>query len=50
MSSSDEALEAVRESREELETLADSDLRSAKWAEKLLDAVDDEDADRGGSA
>lgn len=40
-------LEAVRESRDALETLANSDLRSAKWARRLLDAADD--ADEGGS-
>lgn len=34
-------LEAIRESRDALETLAESDLRSAKWARRLLDAVDD---------
>jgi len=50
MSSSDEALEAVHESRDELETLAESELRSAKWAKRLLDAMDGEGANREGSA
>jgi hypothetical protein len=50
VSSSDEALKAVRESREKLETLAESDLRSAKWAKRLLDAMDGEGADREGSS
>jgi len=41
MSASDESLEAVRESREELEQLADSDLPAAWIAEGLLDAIDE---------
>lgn len=39
-----EELESVRESRDALETLAESDLRSAKWARALLDAADAEDS------
>lgn len=50
MSSSDAALEAVRESREKLETLAESELPAAWIAEGLLDAVDDEDGNTEGSA
>lgn len=41
--SSGNGLEAVRENREALETLAESDLRSAKWARALLDAADEDD-------
>lgn len=33
--------ETVRENREELEKLADSDLRSAKYAKKLIDVLDE---------
>lgn len=34
-------LEAVRQNRDALETLAESDLRSARWARELLDALED---------
>jgi len=36
-----QTLEAVRERREELEDLAESDLRCAKYAQALLAAADD---------
>jgi len=39
-------LEAVRERRAELEGLAESDLRCAKYAKALLEAADDADAGR----
>ena len=39
-----QGLEAVRERRAELEDLADSDLRCAKYAQALLAAADDADA------
>jgi len=42
---SEEALEAIRESREDLETLAESDLRCAKYAEKLLEVLDEAEGD-----
>lgn len=45
--SSGGGLEAIRENRDALKDLAESDLRSAKWARLLLDAA--EDADREGS-
>jgi hypothetical protein len=35
-------LDAVRENRDALETLADSDLRTAKYARRLLNAADDD--------
>lgn len=38
-------LEKVRENRDVLEALAESDLRSAKWARTLLDALDAENED-----
>ena len=37
-------LEAVRERRDDLEALAESDLRCAKYAKALLEAADDADA------
>lgn len=46
--STGDGLEAVRENREALEDLAESDLPVARVAETLLDAVDD--ADEEGSA
>lgn len=40
-------LEAVRENRDDLEELADSDLRTARYAKALLEAADAEaEADR----
>lgn len=39
-----QTLEAVREHREELADLAESDLRCATYAQELLDAADDADA------
>lgn len=41
MSASDESLEAVRENRDALETLAEEDLPVARVARKLLDALED---------
>lgn len=38
-------LEAVRENRDDLEDLAESDLRTAKYAEALLEAADDAGTD-----
>ena len=37
-------MEAVRERRDDLEVLAKSDLRCAKYAQALLDAADDDDS------
>lgn len=39
-----DGLEAVREHRDDLEDLAESDLRTAKYARALLDAIDEADA------
>lgn len=39
-----QGLEAVRERRDDLEALAESDLRCAKYAQALLAAADDADA------
>lgn len=47
MSRSD-GLEAVRERRDDLEALAESNLRCAKYAQALLDAADDADAQSQG--
>lgn len=41
-----DGLEAVRERRDDLEVLAESDLRCAKYAKALLEAADDADAGR----
>lgn len=38
----DHGLEVIQEHQEALETLAESDLRSAKWARALLNALDAE--------
>ena len=43
-SRSSDGLDAVREHRDDLEFLAESDLRPAKYAAALLDAADDADA------
>jgi hypothetical protein len=40
-------LNAIRENRDILETLAESDLRTAKYARWLLDAADEGEAGRG---
>lgn len=39
-----DGLEAVRERRDDLEALAESDLRCAKYAKAMLEAADDADA------
>jgi len=41
---SGDGLDAVRDNREDLEALAESDLRTAKYARALLDAIDGADA------
>ena len=40
-----DGLEQIHERRDELEALAESDLRSAKYAEALLELIDESDAD-----
>jgi hypothetical protein len=42
-----QGIEAVREQRDDLEALADTDLPVAKWAERLLSLLDGT-ADGGG--
>jgi len=39
-----DGLQAVHERRDDLEALAESDLRCAKYAKALLEAADDADA------
>jgi hypothetical protein len=39
-----DGLQAVRERRDDLEALAESDLRCAKYAKALLDMLEDTDA------
>jgi hypothetical protein len=43
-------LDAAREHRDDLETLAETDLPAAAWAQAILDLLDAEDANGGGPA
>lgn len=48
--SEDDALTAVREHREALEALTDTDLPAALWAGRLLALLDDYDSNQRGDS
>ena len=45
-----ETIETIRESRESLEALADTELPASLWARRLLRLLDDHDDGGGGDA